>query len=262
MSKQKEGASRNFQLWAAEFAASTLGKSALERLKDLDTEGDLAAFDALRGKVLKACYQAQLLRDRPKVDDFERHHGHAKDFLASAGDLRKALKRLQISAAAHPYHFAMAAKEASATLNIQAKPDEGRPDAIARAFRETFERLDAGLERFASDARVTAGTIAGCLEYPKDIRNQRAKPDYAENGLIFELALIFKHWTGLHSLVIAHPSTMPKTGRPCYPLVAAFTNAALGPAANGQLRGATSVGDKLKKLIQNHNGIAYVGWSD
>lgn len=262
MSKRKKGPSREFQLWANAFAASELGKKALEKLKDLDTDGDLAAFDALREKVLKACYQAQLLRDRPNEDDFERHQGHAKDFLASSGDLRKALKRLRISAEAHPYHFAMAAKEASATLNIQAKPNEGRPDAIARAFLETFERLDAGLEDFASDARVTAGTIAGCLEYPKDIRNQRAKPDYAENGLIFELALIFKHWTGLRTLVIAHPSAMPKTGRPCYPLVAAFTNAALGSAAHGELRSGAGVGDKLKKLIQNHKGITYVGWSE
>lgn len=254
--------SGDFARWAEQFAATELGAEALEGLKDLDT-GDLDAYGRLRERVLKACYRAQSLRNNgPAADDFERQHDRAKAFVASAPELRKALRRLQRSAAADPYHFAIAASQSAAILNVQARPGEDKPDAIARTLHELFGGIESGIARLSMDTRITAGAIAGCLEYRRDIRNQRARPDYAENGLIYELALVFKHWTAHQQLEIALPAKMPNWGRASFKHVAMFANATLGQKKNGRLRTAEDASDKLKKLIANHRGIRYVGWSD
>ncbi len=244
--------------WCARFRASPLGIQALEKLRELD-QGDLEAYKQLEAQVLAECFHAELFNLNRLADDFEKLHDDAREFKESIDDLLSAVGRIKRATKARPFFIAKYLRPVSHYMQMQMKAGESLPDRIARTFAEILEGFESNLLAAKMDQAVSSGRIAGCLEYPTDIRNQRSA-NHAENGLIFSLARIFRHWTAPELRQGGALATMPVTGRPCNAIVASFVHAALHASHDAPQYGAEAIGDKLKKLLKNHHGVSYVGW--
>lgn len=260
MSRYASHRSAEFASWCESFKASAKGNLALKHLKELDG-GDLSGFHALEKKVLEACFHAWRLMQEPSSDDFERQHQDVKSVKESSDDVVAAIKRIRRAVMAQPYYVAMFLNPIRSLMNVRLKAGEDTPDGIARTFVEMLDALENGfLATRSGDVRFE-GRIAGCLMYPSDIRNQRSA-NYAENGLIFHLALIFKRWSTQSLEQLVPDCVMPNEGKPHYSIIVRFIHAALYPDQPEPPYDAAGCGDRLKKLLKNHAGVRYIGWGE
>jgi hypothetical protein len=220
--------------------------------------GNLDAYRQLEEEVLEECFYAQKLSRDALSDYIEQSLDEARSFRESIPELISATQRLRRAADARPLLFATYIKTASRLLMMQKREGEMLPFTISRTFSELMKTLEDQLSKARGDRSFRQGQTAGCLEYRTDVRSQRSA-NHAENGLIFSLALHFRHWTAPELGEIRMPCAMPKEGRPCFPIIAKFIHATLGEVEAEPYK-PKAIDDRLKKLLKNHPGVVYVAW--
>lgn len=254
--------------WMDAFRLSPMGKVALQKLRELD-EGDVNEFSRLEEMLLKACFHAYRLSTTPDGDSYEKLYQEGKRFHDSADDLLKCVQRLTRAADAQPLHIGTSLRGVRGKLCLTPEERLNGPYALAAALSEVLQGFAAGILSLKEDNPFRAGSVAGCLDYAEDIRSKRSS-DVALNGLVFELALIFRSWNvSIKSTnserfgLLEIPCTMPRHGRPCFPMISAFIEATLFEAVGSSARtDSEALADRLKKLLQAYPSLQYVGWSD
>ena len=248
----------DFIEWRNGFQASPLGKRALNQLRELEID-DFNTLMELEARVLEECYQAKTFGENPGNDYFEQYHADLQEFKESIADLIKAAKRLRLAARAKPYCMAMGLLPVRHKIQMEVREGEDLPNGLTRTFAEILEGMEQSLLNVRDDARLSSGRFAGCLEYPRNIRNHRSA-DQATNGLIFSLVRLFRLFTEARQTQDRPPYTMPDDGRPCFDLVAKFVHATLSASRSEPRYAAEAISDKLKKLLKNYPGVSYVKW--
>lgn len=247
--------------WISDFRNSERGGLALKRLKELD-HGDLESFSKLEESILFACYHAYRFSEFPQADMFEKTYQEGRLFDEAIDDLLKAALRLKRAAEGLPIPLGTALKSARNRLVLTRDEQSNGPFGLTVAFADLMDRFVQGVKQVGEENLFVVGSIVGCLDYGEDIRSKRSA-DYALNGMLFELAYIFRTWTrGARSgISLSIPGAMPTEGRPCFPMIEVFVRATFGESKASILTtDATALMDRLKKMLKTYPSLKYIGW--
>ena len=257
----------SFDEWRRDFAQSKPGRTALSALKGLEKYRDSNDYPELEDRVLRSCYSAWLFEKGP--DPLEQRRQQANEIIAQIADQHKAIKTLRGFFRRHSNEVGPALAASLLCLkrkNISLSTRDGTSlkvdvlfDEILAAYEESLKQPILGVKY----GPFTHRSQLGCLDYGRAIDYQKARPDAAVNGLLFELVFLFRRWTA--SSEYAFPfrfmqgEAMPKRGRPCYKQVILLINAALCRDVDDQIDEQLAK-DRLTKLIKANPAVGLVAW--
>ncbi len=246
-----------------------VGLQLLEKIRRRDeSQEEWIDFVSL---ILYACKKAiawkpEISEPIYRLKNFNEFHG---DLKLAVNGLEKILK----VARKHRYIFDIVALYAQDSIGLTGeicvKLDICKYDApltrnLLQALLVEFNRprgeiRQRYLERWNGDDGLRMMRVAGPLCFPEVIEGRKL-PDLRLTGLQFELSFLLRRYTaGFSSQPIVMGDDIPRTGRPCYPVVAEFIRSSIRPEFSDDKGQAF-----LKVLRQNRcsdgNGIIWSGW--
>lgn len=263
--KRKFGAS--FRQWFVQIAASKvlIGgsglkppcsiKTALKKTNHLDK----SQAGQLLLDVLLACYQAATYTDLDKT-----FRENCSEVLLELPSQIKAIDKITKFMRRYPTAGSMALaqtvlewKNKKLGYGLQFFTDEKFSPPFATIFEDFLncyaDELKQGIIGIKS-GNFLPRFKAGPLLYPKPLDQQRAQPNPQVSGLLFHLTFLYRFYTspnpqGRRQL----GAPMPKTGKPCLPLVTLLTNATLGKDLSEQ-----DVRSQINSLTKK--GVTLLNW--
>lgn len=249
-----------FQEWRMPFEARGDVRIVLEKLRQELVRLDPKKFPDLHARVLVACFKAYLLRTAPATDDCDVWKMQVAALRDQQDQLHQAIQKIQRLLVANPIVMSVAIAQGRQRNEIM-PPLVGKRPEYAAKLAEVLEALSNGISPLLTDDRTRdcfTNRVTGSLEYPKAIHLKRSKPDTAINQLVFELALLFKHWTTFQTTDLSDVHEWREGGEPHYALVADFVNVTLDIHDHGFTDRKAM--DRIRDLRSNHPGIRYVEW--
>lgn len=260
--------SRSFQEYSDELgvlAKKLLGCGALKEMRKKFSPSSREAtqaerYDSLERVVITACAGAVAYRGKRADEDYYEVHrkGEAKFFADLAGGISAGKKFVSFVRR----HIDFMPSPTVGLLNRKVRLTGGRPRELPLVV---LEECLAALSKAEGDHELVSGDAdylyqAGPIHVGEKIEAVTASQvQLPSTALAFQLAFYFRLFTEGHTVhadyCIAAP--MPRTGKPCWPIVAALTAGTLG----GDLDPVT-LARRMNKLSSSYPDMVFMGWEE